>query len=385
MTSIFIRRSLPRRRQNERSQAIYLTRSSAPCARAHKRLVNAAHAVLDGGGLRELNVRGSELWVEFTADWDIHEPWYSFMVNGEFFSRRMAQKGTERVCVFRGMDPEKVKNVRIFKDTQAMNADPESVLQINAIETDGEFLPVPERNLKIEFIGDSITSGEGDIGAKAETDWISMFFSAENNYAVMVSRALNADIRVSSQSGWGVCCGWNNDPNSAIPPIYGQLCGLLSGEKNIALGAKEPYDFTKWQPNYVFINLGTNDCGAFSQPAWTDETTGETFQNRRTEDGKLNPEDEARFAHGATAFLKQLRGYYPNARLVWIYGMLGLELAPALQKAIDDYKAETGDTNAEFLSLTDDLKNRGCRDHPGVGAHRTAANELIAYIKKQNA
>lgn len=46
-----------------------------------------------------------------------------------------------------------------------MNADPESVLQINAIETDGEFLPVPERNLKIEFIGDSITSGEGDIGA----------------------------------------------------------------------------------------------------------------------------------------------------------------------------------------------------------------------------
>ena len=333
----------------------------------------------------ELNVRGSELWVEFTADWDIHEPWYSFMVNGEFFSRRMAQKGTERVCVFRGMDPEKVKNVRIFKDTQAMNADPESVLQINAVATDGEFLPVPERNLKIEFIGDSITSGEGDIGAKAETDWISMFFSAENNYAVMVSRALNADIRVSSQSGWGVCCGWNNDPNSAIPPIYGQLCGLLSGEKNIALGAKEPYDFTKWQPNYVFINLGTNDCGAFSQPAWTDETTGETFQNRRTEDGKLNPEDEARFAHGATAFLKQLRGYYPNARLVWIYGMLGLELAPALQKAIDDYRAETGDANAEFLSLTDDLKNRGCRDHPGVGAHRTAANELIAYIKKQNA
>lgn len=53
-----------------------------------------------------------------------------------------------------------------------------------------------------------------------------MFFSAENNYAVMVSRALNADIRVSSQSGWGVCCGWNNDPNSAIPPIYGSFAAF---------------------------------------------------------------------------------------------------------------------------------------------------------------
>ena len=150
----------------------------------------------------ELNVRGSELWVEFTADWDIHEPWYSFMVNGEFFSRRMAPKGTERVCVFRGMDPEKVKNVRIFKDTQAMNADPESVLQINAVETDGEFLPVPERNLKIEFIGDSITSGEGDIGAKAETDWISMFFSAENNYAAAKKTLPSArKSRMISQNG----------------------------------------------------------------------------------------------------------------------------------------------------------------------------------------
>lgn len=63
----------------------------------------------------ELNVRGSELWVEFTADWDIHEPWYSFMVNGEFFSRRMAQKGTERVCVFRGMDPERSRTCASLK------------------------------------------------------------------------------------------------------------------------------------------------------------------------------------------------------------------------------------------------------------------------------
>ena len=109
----------------------------------------------------EVNVRGGELWVELSADWSMYEPWYSFVVNGEFLSRRMAEKGTHRVCVFRGMNPETVKNVRIVKDTQAMSGDPESLLQICALETDGGFEPVEPRALKLEFIGDSITSGEG--------------------------------------------------------------------------------------------------------------------------------------------------------------------------------------------------------------------------------
>ena len=333
----------------------------------------------------EMNVRGSSLEVQIDCAYRTHKPYLSFEVDGLRAQTFAPLPGKHWYSVFLHMKPDAVHTVRILKESQAFENDPSAGCVLLKGRTDGGLELLPPRRRKIEFIGDSLTSGEGGRGPQSFMEWVPMCFSASDNYTRFVADRLNAQYQLVSQSGWGVHCGWNNDPNSAIPPIYGQLCGLLSGEKNIALGTKEPYDFTKWQPNYVFINLGTNDCGAFSQPAWTDETTGETFQNRRTEDGKLNPEDEARFAHGATAFLKQLRGYYPNARLVWIYGMLGLELVPALQKAIDDYKAETGDANAEFLSLTDDLKNRGCRDHPGVGAHRTAANELIAYIKKQNA
>ena len=57
----------------------------------------------------EVNVRGGELWVELSADWSMYEPWYSFVVNGEFLSRRMAEKGTHRVCVFRGMNRNRQK------------------------------------------------------------------------------------------------------------------------------------------------------------------------------------------------------------------------------------------------------------------------------------
>ena len=40
-------------------------------------------------------------------------------------------------------------------------------------------------------MGDSITSGEGTVGAVYEEDWISAFFSAENTYPRMVADALS--------------------------------------------------------------------------------------------------------------------------------------------------------------------------------------------------
>ena len=97
-------------------------------------------------------------------------------------------------------------------------------------------------------MGDSITSGEGTVGAVYEEDWISAFFSAENTYPRMVADALSAEYRVVSQSGWGIVTGWDGNVENKIPPFYTQVCGLLTGERNASLGALEDYDFEAWQP-----------------------------------------------------------------------------------------------------------------------------------------
>ena len=107
---------------------------------------------------------------------------------------------------------------------------------------------MPEPKYRLEFVGDSITSGEGTVGAVYEEDWISAFFSAENTYPRMVADALSAEYRVISQSGWGIVTGWNGNVENKIPPFYTQVCGLLTGERNASLGALEDYDFEAWQP-----------------------------------------------------------------------------------------------------------------------------------------
>ncbi len=335
------------------------------------------------GSAFELNVKSSELWIEIEADYDMYEPWISIIINGAFVGRQMITAGKYWICVFRGMNEKAVKNVRIVKDVQAMSGDPDAKLQLHAVKFDGELLPVEDKPYRIEFIGDSITSGEGSIGAKPEGDWISMWFSAVDNYTAMTAVALNADYRVISQSGWGVMTAWDNNPYGNIPGIYEKVCGLLKGEKNEALGALQEYDFSKWQPDIVVVNLGTNDNGAFHSPPWKDEMTGETHKQRLNEDGSYHEEDLRAFEKAVVNFLIKLRRYNTKAQIVWAYGMIGIPLMPFIYHAVEEYQKYTGDKRVSVFQLPNTTEETiGARCHPGKAAHEKAAKELTDYLKQ---
>lgn len=334
------------------------------------------------GSAVELNVKSSELWLEVEADYDVYEPWISILINSVPVSRQMLVAGRYWICVFRGMNDRVVNNIRIVKDVQAMSGDPGRFLQIHAVKMDGKFLPVADKPHKIEFIGDSITSGEGSIGAKAEEDWIPMWFSAINNYTRMTADALNAEYRVISQSGWGVLTSWDNNPHGNIPDCYEQVCGLLTGAKNEALGAFQEHSFETWRPDVVVVNLGTNDGGAFQSPEWKDEVTGESHKQRLNEDGTYHEDDIQAFVDAAEKFLLKLRKNNQHAHLVWAYGMLGIPMMPAIYRAVDVYSKKTGDKQVSVLQLPNMTgETIGARSHPGALAHEQAAKELTGYLK----
>ncbi len=335
-----------------------------------------------GSGI-ELNAKGSELWIQVEVDYDIYEPWISIAINGAFVSRQMLISGKYWICVFRGMNENVTKNVRIVKDSQAMSGDPGCYLQIHAVKFDGEFLPVEEKPYRLEFIGDSITSGEGAIGAKGEMDWIPMWFSALNNYTKITADILNAEYRIISQSGWGVLTSWDNNLHYNIPEYYEKVCGLVTGEKNEALGAYKENDFDSWQPDIVVVNLGTNDGGAFNSPEWKDEVTGETYKQRLDEDGSFNEEDVKAFEAAVVNFLIKLRKYNKKANIIWVYGMIGIPLMPAIYRAVDSYTRKTGDRNLSIIQLPKTTDQTvGSRNHPGTLSHERAAKVLAEYIKE---
>ncbi len=344
------------------------------------------HTFWTGSGF-ECAVKACELWVEIESDYTVYESWVSVFINGAWVSRFMVLKGKQWYCIARNLNAQNVQHIRILKDTQAMAGDVNHILSFHSVkvitphENTDIFHPLCKKNILIEFTGDSITSGEGTIGAKSEMDWISSWFTCANTYAYMTAENLDADFRVVSQSGWGVYCAWDNNIACAIPKYYSQICGLASGEKAVKSGAHEEYDFTKNIADVVVINLGTNDSSSFRNPPWKDPETGIIYKQRLNADGTFNTEDAETFIVSACKFLIQVREKNPDSKIIWAYGMLGSEMEPNILEAIDRFK-KTGGTNVYYVRLPAMEKGEeGSREHPGYLSHKKASLILSSFIK----
>ncbi len=335
-----------------------------------------------GSGI-EFTVDGSELTVDFVTDYEIYEQWIRVEVDGFDMIRTSLPKGRSTLSIYRNMNADNVRHVRIVKEVQPMMADRQGILIIDALHSDGKLGKLADKKYRLEFIGDSITSGEGLAGARGITEWNSAIFSTAGHYAITAADKLNADYRIISQSGWGVCSSWDNDPRRVLPRYYEQVCGLLCGKSQLEAGAGNKNDFDAWQPDAVLVNLGTNDAFAFQNKAWVDEKTGETFEQKLNADGSYEAESLARFEDAVYNFLVMLRKNNQNAHIVWLYGMIGRTMEQYILEALNRYRADKGDENVSYLQLPDlKLEWTGANSHPGVPSHQAAADVITEYLRE---
>ena len=333
----------------------------------------------------EINADGSELWAQIESDYNTFEIWISVWLDGVQTARLMLNKGLNDICLFRNLNGQKVKNVRVYKETQAMGDDGAHRFLLKSLKTDGNLLPVPPQPLKIEFIGDSITSGEGVNGAASEIDWASIFFSATKTWAFNVAQALGADFNVISQSGWGVVCGYDGDFEKSIPKHYDQVCSIIKDDSQDHNGAdcsqdhncgggeqkgltnqnmrarlaNQKWDFGRFEPDYVMVNLGTNDQG----PCQSDQKIAALFEP------------------AVIDFLTKIRARNSKAQIVWCYGMMGRSLASSLERAVGAYKAQSGDERVQFVLLPEiDMTKTAALNHPSAAQQAAAAEYLLTKV-----
>lgn len=332
-----------------------------------------------GSGL-ECLFTGSELHLILEADFEQYEPWIAVFLNGAPLLRMPLARGKTEVCLFRGMAAGAPKRVRLLRETQPVADDARQFAAVRALVwADGAFLPLPAPACRLEFIGDSLTSGEGLVGTRAETDWVTALFAASQSWAVRTADALGAEFRLISQSGWGVRSGWDNDPRCTLPSIWGTLCAPARSERCRGLGAAQALSSgpggAAWQPDAVLINLGTNDAGAMGNPPWAGPE-GQSFCQRPTAEGM------ALLQQAAEGFLHTLRAAYPAAALVWACGMLGDAVRSPLEGAVKALRA-AGDARVYYLPLPEVTNaTMGSRQHPGPGCHAAAAGAAAGLLRQ---
>lgn len=324
----------------------------------------------------ELYFTGSELHVVLEAAFVHSEPWVLAEVDGAPLIRMPLNPGTNDLCILRGVEPGRARRVRLFRESQPMSADLRQRLLVQEVRWEGgELLPPEEKTLRLEFVGDSLTSGEGVAGAREDLDWVPALFSGYGAWPRMTADKLRADFRVISQSGWGVRSGWDNDPRHALPAWYEAVCGPSLGDACRSLGAQSYNDFTGWRPDAVVVNLGTNDAEAMTRSPWLDPN-GKPF---RQDSG---PEGLDKFEERVLLFLRKLRRCNPGAKLVWAYGMAGEALRPQIEGAIERFRRERGDEAVWYLALPEVTEETmGSRNHPGPACHRAAAERVSGFLR----
>lgn len=285
--------------------------------------------LLQSGSAAEFMVTGTKAEVVITGDSfsesdENYRPRYGVFVDGELILDKLISEKEETVTLFEGSE-KRTAEVKIMLLSEAGNG-PVGVKSVNVTSDSAiPVKPLPENDLLIEFIGDSITCAYGVEGKSSSESFKTSTENFSKSYAYLAAKQLHADYSAVSYSGHGIVSGYSSgDKNSEqlVPSFYTLSSRLPEYNK--------PWDFSQRKADVVFINLGTNDI------------------NYVTADYDVRSEE---FIEGYISFLKTIRENNPDAVIICTMGVMGGgdEIYPLVERAAEEYKSETGDTNITYF------------------------------------
>ena len=220
------------------------------------------------------------------------------------------------------------------------------------LDADGPFQepPAPAAR-RLEFLGDSITSGYGVESSDPICATVSDWENEGESYASLVSRDLHADHHTISWSG------------RTVSEVHAAF------ELALPTRTDKTWDVKQWTPDAVIINLGTNNFGN-GDPG------------------------EARFVAQYVSLVTRIREAYPKAFVLGVLGPMLTDGYPVgrnnltharryLQVATTKLKSR--DPNFDFIEL-DEQKHTdglGCGFHPSKKTQRRMADRLTPRIKEK--
>ena len=221
---------------------------------------------------------------------------------------------------------------------------------------------------KIEFVGNSITCGYGNEGY----DKFEHFeYETENHYysyASITARSLGAQHWVVARSGIGAYRNYNGpktgNPESNMPVQY-EYTGyaLHPGFRQEATFLSEKWNFSRYQPDVVCINLGTNDLST-------------------------NNYDLTLLKQGYQKLYQMVREHNPQAKIVLLTGsMLYNQEQREAQQLLNEVMNEArqaGDKEVFRFDMTQIMSDEGYGNdwHPNIRQDEKMASELTPFLRE---
>ncbi len=231
--------------------------------------------------------------------------------------------------------------IKLLKQTEASKA------QCLLIETKftGYFeAPPAENDLLIEFLGDSITAGMGNLCANGVDDaGNALYQDGTKTYAYLTAQELNTDVNVIARSGIGIAAGHTEF-------VMSEYFAADSYYRDVT----KPFTPVR-VPDIVVINLGTNDAG----------------YNVATKELKTRVIELVNLVRNT---------YEKEVTIVWVHGMMSEGKWSVINEALEE---EFGGESGGIYSFEGPLNREGGANHPNEIGHQHCAQLFAMFLKEK--
>lgn len=282
--------------------------------------------------------------------------YFTVFVDGERQEERLKISGTTRkpqafTLTLAENLPKGDHTFEFYRQTESQKG----LVTLEAVTLDGTFLKPPEKKLRMEFIGDSITAGYGNLSAAEPNAGSPDIEDGTQSYAFLTARELNAAHSILAMEGHGLVGGWGREYN--VPKTYPYTSWYRDHTEAGLYGFEDPADV-------VVVNLGTND--------WATRTQAQYGNNITTLD----------FKNAVKSFSETIRAKNPDAKIVWAYGMM-VSGTSGYNTAIVEAVAGMGGEKSGLYTVALPFGNHGAGGHPDIAEQQAAADTLTAFLKER--
>lgn len=276
---------------------------------------------------------------------------------------------TEKYCIARDL-AEGIHTVALFKNSESSrgeytNCGVQSFKGFR-IKRGESIVPTQEKNRKLEFIGDSITCGYGNMISTNDPTRYNYTAQSSNGYmawGAIAARMCNAEYLAVAYSGRGMVRNFANRPGKTLPEMYNDTLP----DCNCA----QQWDHTRWSPDIVTINLGTNDFSEGIVPGKTLTTLREKFRKRTIE------------------FVHHIASHHPKASIILVAGPMMNNNEPAhcncfklIKEELLAVKNQCDQIALYTLFIEPHTAPFGINYHPTVATHSLMAEKVHKLIEQ---
>ena len=288
---------------------------------------------------------GTELRIKF-GDFNSERHFY-FQITIDKLKQTHCVSASDQIVIIRGLTPS-LHHVKLIKITECMQK-----VEIKELVACGDNVYFesysPFSNLKFEFVGDSLTAGFGNMSEPDAGIYRASEQDLTYGYSFLTASKFNADSRYICCSGKGIFNNWDGSKENRITDFYDKTY----------IGEEEIYDFKSWRPDVIFLNAGTNDITA-----------------------KTDPKD---FKPAYISFINKLWELNPSSSIICIHGLTTNTFEETFDEIEAEFKGQQNKNSKkiEFIKFNPiPAELYGALGHPNSKAHAHFAREVIKVVKK---